>query len=113
MIDLSAYTPIANVIVIVAAWKIAERFGQRLYTKDEVQAVIATVMEESTRGTMEWVENETRILDKTTKQPIPNCESCLVENPKRVTEYIWRRLANHGIKYEDNKPKQWISSITQ
>lgn len=98
MIDLSAYTPIANVIVIVAAWKIAERFGQRLYTKDEVQAVIATVMEESTRGTMEWVENETRILDKTTKQPIPNCESCLVENPKRVTHLAQTRQSRNKIR---------------
>jgi hypothetical protein len=70
---------------------------ERTYTMDEVNAIVYTTFVQSIKGYMEWQEKETHILNKDTKEHVPNCMTEVKPNAKKPHEYIFPRLKEHGI----------------
>ena len=69
----------------------------KTYTEDEVSELIKTTINETTKGFIEWLKNETHIVDKNTKDVLTNAVVDIKKDCKKPTEYIYSHLAKNGI----------------
>lgn len=68
------------------------------YSSDEVQSIVKKVIEVTTIGVLNYVNNESIIIDRFFKNEIPNA---IIErnSTKNVSEYIDQELMKIGINY--------------
>ena len=74
----------------------------KTFTEEEVDKLIRATMTETAQGFMEWLKEETDIVDKETREVLPNTEIDL--KPERnglMQKYIYPRLLKHGITFTD------------
>lgn len=76
----------------------------KTYTEEEVDKLVRATLTETAEGFMEWLKAETDIVDKDTREVLPNTEIDL--KPDRnglMQKYIYPRLVKHGITFTDEK----------
>jgi hypothetical protein len=75
------------------------------FTKQEVDKLIKDTLNATAEAVFEWIENETNIVDKDTKEVLTNAEIDIKADKKSVlNEYIYKRLEKKcGIKFNQNK----------
>ncbi|KAA0127318.1 hypothetical protein FY557_13115 [Chryseobacterium sp. SN22] len=68
------------------------------YSSDEVQSIVKKVIEATTIGVLDYVNNESIIIDRFFKNEIPNA---IIErnSTKNLSEYIDQELMKIGINY--------------
>jgi hypothetical protein len=77
----------------------------KTYTEEEVKQLIKDTMSCTMRGMMDWYESEhAYIVDKTTKERIPNCELEGNRDISPFDNYIRPLLAEKGIMYTTLTP---------
>ena len=69
------------------------------YTEREVEQLIKTTVIETINSTIDWIKDETVIVDKDTQKKIENSEITISENSKKLTSYICKRLEMKGIVF--------------
>jgi hypothetical protein len=69
------------------------------YTEREVEQLIKTTVIETINSTLDWIKDETVIVDKDTQKKIENSEITISENSKKLTSYICKRLEMKGIVF--------------
>jgi len=72
----------------------------KIFDKEEVEKLIKTTIEESAISFMEYVKNETIIIDKLTNKEIVDAEIDLKQNHKPIKDYIYSRLKDKGIEFK-------------
>lgn len=88
----------------------------KTFTENEVETLIKTTINETTKGFIEWLKNETHIIDKNNKDVLNNAEVDIKKDCKKPTEYIYQLLAKQGIiatKHTEKKKKWYIKIITK
>ena len=74
------------------------------YTKEEVDKLIKDTLNATVEGVIEWIKNETDIVDKDTKEVLNNTEIDIKSDKKNaLTEYVYKRLKKYGINFNQNK----------
>ena len=74
------------------------------FTNEDVERIIKSVISETTQGLLEFIKEETDIIDIETKQVIPNCELELKDKNNTnslIMKYVYPRLEKHGIFIND------------
>ena len=71
----------------------------KTYTEAQLHEFITTAINESINGVMDWIKNDTDIIDVDSKVVIPNSEIALKAGTKEGIreKYIYPKLKNHGI----------------
>lgn len=70
----------------------------KTYTEEEVNQLIKTAITETSQGFLEWLRNETDVVDKNTKEVLHNTEITLKpEKNGLMKKYIYPRLEKQGI----------------
>jgi hypothetical protein len=69
------------------------------YTEQEVEQLIKTSVTETINAALDWIENETVIVDKDTQKEIENSQITISENSKKLTHYVRKRLEMKGIVF--------------
>lgn len=73
----------------------------KVYSKEEVDNLIKGTINATAEGILEWLENETDIVDKDTKEVINNAEiDTHSDKTYLLTEYVYKRLEKCGIKFK-------------
>jgi uncharacterized protein Smg (DUF494 family) len=74
----------------------------KTYTEEEVDKLVRATLTETVQGFLEWLKAETNIVDKDTKEVLPNTEIDLKPERKGIMQkYIYPRLVKHGIIFTD------------
>ena len=74
------------------------------FTKQEVDKLIKDTLNATAEGVFEWIQDETNIVDKDTKEVLTNAEIDIKPDKKSVlNEYIYKRLEKYGIILNQNK----------
>lgn len=73
---------------------------EKTYSEIEVKQLVRDAISNIVTACMEWTENETVVIDKTTKQEITNCELTIKPDAKKLFEnYIVPELKKQGINF--------------
>ena len=71
---------------------------ETLYTEEQVEDLIKKAITETANAYLEWIKDETDIVDVETRLVIPNSELNTRKDSKSLTSYIYNRLKEQGIK---------------
>lgn len=72
----------------------------KLYTHAELEAFVKSAINESVSGLMEWIVNETDVIEKGTGKVLEDVEIGLKPNAKKpIATYIYPRLKEKGITF--------------
>ena len=69
------------------------------YTAEEVEKLVKATLSTSTEAFLEWLKNETDIVDITTREVLNNAEITVKDGHKLIAEYIYPKLRIHGIDF--------------
>lgn len=75
--------------------------ANKTYTEEEVQKLVRTTLSTATEGFLEWLKLETDIVDINTREVLDNAEITLKEPHKPISDYIYPRLREQGIDFEE------------
>jgi hypothetical protein len=77
----------------------------KTFTEKEVDKLIRATINETAEGVYEWFKNETKIVDKQTRQILDDIAEIDIKDNKKsvITNYIYPRLEKHGIIINQNK----------
>lgn len=67
------------------------------YRLEEVENLVKVTLFTATEAFLEWIKNETDVVDKDTKEILHNAELTLKDGHKTLLEYINPKLKEHGI----------------
>ena len=74
--------------------------SNKTYTEEEAQKLVKTTLSAATEGFLEWLKLETDVLDIDSREVLDNAEITMKGgNPKKISEYIYPRLREHGIDF--------------
>lgn len=74
--------------------------SNKKYTEEEVQKLVKTTLSAATEGFLEWLKLETDVVDIDSREVLDNAEITMKGgNPKKISEYIYPRLREHGIDF--------------
>jgi hypothetical protein len=74
--------------------------SNKTYTEEEVQKLVKTTLSAATEGFLEWLKLETDVVDIDSREVLDNAEITMKGgNPKKISEYIYPRLREHGIDF--------------
>lgn len=77
---------------------------EKKFTEKDVEHIVKITMEASINGLREWFKNETDIVDKISKEKIPNAIIDIRPDTKTLMEtYVYPKLVKHGIHINPNK----------
>lgn len=68
-----------------------------IYNEEQMSELIKTTITETANGILEWVKNETDIVDKTNNIILDNAIIDLKENSQPIMSYVYKRLKDKGI----------------
>ena len=71
---------------------------ENTYTEEQVEYLVKKIITETANAYLEWIKNETDIIDKETKLVISNAELDIKKDSKSLFNYIHQRLEKQGIK---------------
>lgn len=70
----------------------------KTFTEEDVAKIVRAVVVETSNAFLEWLKEETDIVDIGTKQIVPNTEISLKKNARKTMQhYVYPRLVKHGI----------------
>lgn len=75
-----------------------------MYSEKQVEDLIRKSVATTAKAVMQWVEKETKIVDKTTQEEIPNCELNTIKDAEGnskalMVDYVYVELEKEGIKF--------------
>ena len=74
--------------------------SNKTYTEEEAQKLVKTTLSAATEGFLEWLKLETDVVDIDSREVLVNAEITMKGgNPKKISEYIYPRLREHGIDF--------------
>lgn len=76
-------------------------YEKLLYSNADLQKIIKKTLEATSKGVLEFVNNENKIVDKFFKSEIPNAV-LEITGTKNISQYINEELQKEGIIYNKN-----------
>ncbi len=89
-------------------WDELESNANSKFTNEDIERIVKSVISETTHGLLEFIKEETDIIDIETKQVIPNCELELKDKDNTnslIMKYVYPRLEKHGIVIDNQNIK--------